>query len=52
MAKNSHDIEQMLEELGLGEMSSRLDELIRSPEGMDLTPLQLLRVFKRFKRET
>ncbi|MCK9455653.1 ATP-binding protein [Sulfurimonas sp.] len=43
MAKNSHDIEQMLEELDLGEMSSRLDELIRSPEGMDLTPLQLLR---------
>lgn len=43
MAKNSMDIEQMLDSLGLGEMSMRLDALVRSPEGMDLSPLQLLR---------
>ncbi len=43
MAKHSADIEQMLDELGMQEMSSRLDALVRSPEGMDLTPLQLVR---------
>ena len=43
MAKNSQDIELMLDDLGLGEMSRRLDELVRSPQGMDLNPLQLMR---------
>jgi len=33
----------MLDDLGLGEMSRRLDELVRSPQGMDLNPLQLMR---------
>jgi hypothetical protein len=33
------DIELMLDDLGLGEMSRRLDELVRSPQGMDLNPL-------------
>lgn len=43
MAKNSADIEQMFDELGMEEMSRRLDELVRSPEGVGLTPLQLMR---------
>lgn len=43
MAKNSADIEEMLDDLGMLEMSRRLDELIRSPEGMELTPLQFIR---------
>lgn len=43
MARNSQDIEEMLDELGMTQMSLRLDELVRSPEGVGLTPLQMLR---------
>lgn len=43
MAKNSADIEHMFDELGMEEMSRKLNELVRSPDGMDLSPLQLMR---------
>lgn len=43
MARNSKDIEEMLDALGMTQMSLRLDELVRSPEGVGLTPLQMLR---------
>jgi len=43
MSRNSQDIEEMLDTLGMTQMSCRLDELVRSPESVGLTPLQMLR---------